>query len=120
MIMVRIRISGLLRGPGGGVGGGWAQQPCGEPGELVPDRDEQERHGSGGRERRLEQRQLAAVVSEDHGNTSEVESPPASRTSCARAGPSGRSWKSTKNSGSTAMEPSSPMSTLSRYERRSG
>src|SRR5262249_60081897 len=59
-------------------------------------------------------------VAEDHRNTSEVESPPCRRISCARAGPSGRAWKSTKKSGSTAIEPSSAMSTFNREERSSG
>ena len=60
------------------------------------------------------------VPEQHHWKISVVQSPPCSRISCARAGPSGRSWKSTKKSGSTAIEPSSPMSTLSRYERSSG
>ena len=41
----------------------------------------------------------------DHWKISVVQSPPWRRTSWARAGPSGRSWKSTKKSGSTSMPP---------------
>ena len=41
----------------------------------------------------------------DHWKISVVQSPPWRRTSCARAGPSGRSWKSTKKSGSTSIPP---------------
>ena len=40
----------------------------------------------------------AADVRDDHWKISVVQSPPWSRTSCARAGPPGRSWKSTKKS----------------------
>ena len=58
-------------------------------------------------DRRQHERQLAAVVGDDHGNTSDVTSPPCSRTSCARAGPFGRSWKSTWKSGVDAHRPSS-------------
>ena len=55
-----------------------------------------------------------------HWKISVVQSPPWSLTSCARAGPSGRSLKSTKKSGSTRMPPVGSQSTLSSHERSSG
>src|SRR3954454_6854318 len=55
-----------------------------------------------------------------HWKISVVQSPPWSRTSCARAGPSGRSWKSRKKSRSTSMPPAGSQSTLSSHERSSG
>src|SRR5262249_5039896 len=102
----------------------WSARPAAEPSAEAAElaAEEEERHGrrAGGRELQdaLLDREPEDV--RDHWNTSEVESPPWSRTSCARAGPSGRSWKSTKKSGSTAIDPSSATSTLSRYELSSG
>jgi hypothetical protein len=49
-----------------------------------------------------------------------VQSPPWRRTSWARAGPSGRSWKSMKKSGSTSIPPSGSQLTLRSHERSSG
>src|SRR5581483_854416 len=91
--------------------------------EPHPSGDDERRDAGGARRGELQEALLDGEphdVSDDHRNTSEVESPPWRRTSCARAGPSGRLWKSTKYSGSTAIEPSSATSTLSRYERSSG
>jgi hypothetical protein len=56
----------------------------------------------------------------DHWKISVVQSPPWRRTSCARAGPPERSWKSTKNSGSISMPPSGAQFTRSSQERRPG
>jgi hypothetical protein len=49
-----------------------------------------------------------------------VQSPPWRRTSCARARPAGRSWKSTKKSGSTSIPPSGEQFTRRSQERRPG
>ena len=51
-------------------------------------------------------RSFAGVVGDDHWKISVVQSPPWRRTSWARAGPPGRSWKSTKKSGSISIPPS--------------
>jgi hypothetical protein len=56
----------------------------------------------------------------DHWKISVVQSPPWRRTSWARAGPPGRSWKSTKKSGSTSMPPSGEHLTRSSHERSPG
>jgi hypothetical protein len=56
----------------------------------------------------------------DHWKISVVQSPPWRRTSCARAGPPGRSWKSRKKSRSTSMPPCGAQLTRSSHERRSG
>ena len=56
----------------------------------------------------------------DHWKISVVQSPPWRRTSWARAGPSGRSWKSTKKSGSISMPPSGAQLTRSSHERSPG
>jgi hypothetical protein len=56
----------------------------------------------------------------DHWKISVVQSPPWRRTSCARAGPLGRSWKSTKNSVSISMPPSGKQFTRVNQERRPG
>src|SRR5262249_56640470 len=52
-------------------------------------------------------------VRDDHWKISVVQSPFCRRTSCARAGPSGRSWKSAKKSGSISIPPLGSQSTLS-------
>jgi hypothetical protein len=49
-----------------------------------------------------------------------VQSPFCSRTSCARAGPPGRSSKSTKNPRSTSIPPAGSQSILSNQERSPG
>jgi len=59
-------------------------------------------------------------VRDDHWKISVVQSPPWSRTSCARAGLSGRSWKSTKKSGSISMPPLGSHLIRSSQERSSG
>ena len=56
----------------------------------------------------------------DHWKISVVQSPPWRRTSWARAGPSGRSWKSTKKSGSTSIPPSGEQLTRISHERSPG
>ena len=56
----------------------------------------------------------------DHWKISVVQSPPWRRTSWARAGPPGRSWKSTKKSGSTYIPPSGPQFTFRSHERSPG
>jgi hypothetical protein len=56
----------------------------------------------------------------DHWKISVVQSPPWRRTSCARAGPPGRSLRSTKKSGSSSIPPSGLQFTRSSQERRSG
>src|SRR4051812_33318816 len=53
----------------------------------------------------------------DHWKISVVQSPPCRRTSCARAGPPGRSWKSTKKSVSTSIPPSGKQITRVNQER---
>jgi hypothetical protein len=55
-----------------------------------------------------------------HWKISVVQSPPCNRTSCARAGPSGRSLKSTKKSRSTSIPPLGSQSTRSNHERSPG
>ena len=55
-----------------------------------------------------------------HWKISVVQSPPWRRTSCARAGPSGRSWRSTKKSGSISMPPSGEQLMRSSHERSPG
>jgi hypothetical protein len=55
-----------------------------------------------------------------HWKISVVQSPPWRRTSWARAGPSGRSYKSTKKPRSTSMPPSDKQLTRSSHERNSG
>ena len=52
----------------------------------------------------------------DHWKISVVQSPPWRRVSCARAGPSARSWKSTKKPRSISMPPSGAQSTRSSQE----
>src|SRR5204863_5815690 len=59
-------------------------------------------------------------VRDDHWKISVVQSPPCRRISCARAGPSGRSWKSTKKSRSTSMPPFGSQSIRKSQERSSG
>ena len=56
----------------------------------------------------------------DHWKISVVQSPFCRRTSCARAGPSGRSDRSTKNLRSTSIPPFGSQSTRSSHERSSG
>src|SRR5206468_3899433 len=48
------------------------------------------------------------------------QSPAGSRTSCARAGPPSRSWKSTKKSRSTSIPPSGRQLIFTSQERSSG
>jgi hypothetical protein len=55
-----------------------------------------------------------------HWKISVVQSPPWRRTSWARAGPPGRSWKSTKKSGSISMPPSAAQLTRSSHDRSPG
>ena len=55
-----------------------------------------------------------------HWKISVVQSPPGRRISCARAGPPGRSWKSTKKSRSSSIPPSGSQFTRSSHERSSG
>jgi hypothetical protein len=55
-----------------------------------------------------------------HWKISVVQSPPWRRTSWALAGPSRRSWKSTKKSGSTSIPPSGEQSTRISHERSPG
>src|SRR4051794_33817484 len=88
--------------------------------------------GGGGPERQEERRSERAehLLDGDAGDVGErqarhwkisvVQSPPWRRTSCARAGPPGRSWKSTKKSGSTSIPPSGSQSTRSSHERSPG
>ena len=84
------------------------------------------RHGAEGDEQRRAERcdrlldREAADVSEAHWKISVVQSPPWRRTSWARAGPSGRSWRSTKKSGSISIPPSGSQLTRSSHERSSG
>ena len=59
-------------------------------------------------------------LARDHRKISVVQSPCWRRTSCARAGPSGRSWKSTKKSGSTSMPPFGSQSIRRSHERMPG
>ena len=63
---------------------------------------------------------LTKMVSDDYWKISVVQSPPWRRTSWARVGPSGRSWKSTKKSGSTSIPPSGEQFTRSSHERSAG
>jgi hypothetical protein len=56
----------------------------------------------------------------DHWKISVVQSPPWRRTSWARAGPSGRSWKSTKKCGSISIPPSGGQLTRISHERSPG
>ena len=91
----------LARGVRGGARAHTAQagaklRPC----HPEPD----EKRGTERPERLLDRE--AADVRERHWKISVVQSPPWRRTSWARAGPSGRSWKSTKKSGSISMPPS--------------
>ena len=65
-------------------------------------------------------RQGSHDVGDDHWKIAVVQSPPWSRTSCARAGPSGRSEKSTKKSGSISMPPFGSQSSRKSQERSSG
>ena len=60
------------------------------------------------------------MVSDDYWKISVVQSPPWRRTSWARVGPSGRSWKSTKKSGSTSIPPSGEQFTRNSHERSAG
>jgi hypothetical protein len=60
------------------------------------------------------------VGDDNHWKISVVQSPPWRRTSWARAGPSGRAWKSTKKSGSTSIPPSGWQFTFRSQERSSG
>jgi DNA-binding CsgD family transcriptional regulator len=77
--------------------------------------------GTPGGEERLDQLVLAEVVGhDDHWKISVVQSPPWRRTSWARAGPSGRPWKSTKKSRSTSIPPSGWQFTFRSQERSSG
>jgi hypothetical protein len=81
----------------------------------------EEQGGTEGPERLLDGE--AADVREgrvDHWKISVVQSPPWRRTSWARAGPSGRSWKSTKKSRSTSMPPSGEQFTRISHERSPG
>src|SRR5262249_41867848 len=87
-----------------------------------------ERDRGGGGQRPDDRRPLVGAlldrdpedVRHDHWKISVVQSPPCSRTSCARAGPPGRSWKSTKNRSSSSMPPSGPQLTRSIQERSPG
>src|SRR5690348_17112791 len=63
---------------------------------------------------------VPAGQAEAHWKISVVQSPPCSRTSWARAGPSARSWKSTKKPGSTSIPPSGEQFTLKSQERSPG
>jgi hypothetical protein len=64
---------------------------------------------------------LAEMAGPDnHWKISVVQSPPWRRTSWARAGPSGRAWKSTKKSLSTSIPPSGWQFTFRSQERSSG
>ena len=56
----------------------------------------------------------------DHWKISVVQSPPWRRTSWARAGPPGRSWRSRKKSGSSCMPPSGLQLMRNSQERSSG
>ena len=56
----------------------------------------------------------------DHWKISVVQSPPWRRTSWARAGPPGRSWKSTKKSGSISSPPWGKQFTRISQERSPG
>jgi hypothetical protein len=77
--------------------------------------------GSASAEERLDQLVLAEMVGHDnHGKISVVQSPPCRRTSWARAGPSGREWKSTKKSRSTSIPPSGWQFTFRSQDRSSG
>jgi hypothetical protein len=77
--------------------------------------------GSPSDEQRLDQLLLVEMVGHDnHGKISVVQSPPCRRTSWARAGPSGRAWKSTKKSRSTSIPPSGWQFTFRSQERSSG
>jgi hypothetical protein len=77
--------------------------------------------GSPSAEERLDQLVLAEMVGHDnHWKISVVQSPPWRRTSWARAGPSGRAWKSTKKSRSTSIPPSGWQFTFRSQERSSG
>ena len=60
------------------------------------------------------------VGHDNHWKISVVQSPPWRRTSWARAGPSGRAWKSTKKSRSTSIPPSGWQFTFRSQERSSG
>src|SRR5690348_8174037 len=60
----------------------------------------------------------ALPICDDHWKISVVQSPPWSRTSCARAGPPGRSWRSRKKPRSSSIPPSGSQSTRSSHERR--
>src|SRR6266508_1919800 len=87
---------------------GPAGAPTSEPAEPRPTDDRDRGH-----HRRAGRRELQEAlpdwdphdVRDDHWKISVVQSPPWSRISCARAGPSGRSWKSRKKSGSIVMPP---------------
>src|SRR5262245_29564381 len=90
-----------------------------------PDSHDHEQRGHHGRAHRHELQDAlldgdSHDVRNDHWKISVVQSPPWRRTSWARAGPSGRSWKSTKKSGSISIPPSGPQFTFSSHERSSG
>ena len=97
------------------LGGRLPVESDAKPGDSDADRRKQRR--AEGAERLLD-REAADV--RDHWKISVVQSPPSRRASCARAGPPGRSWKSTKKSRSTAIPPSGSQSTFSSHERSSG
>ncbi len=100
-----------------------AWTPASEPGERVAGGDRDGGHGR--RAGRSEQHEALLDgktydVGNDHWKISVVQSPFCRRTSCARAGPSGRSWKSTKKSGSISMPPSGSQSMRRSQERIPG
>ncbi len=98
--------------PGGVIG---APEPP-QPDECT--REEQQREPGPGEDRRRRVPRGPELFA--HWKISVVQSPFCNRTSCARAGPPGRSSRSTKKLRSTSMPPSGPQSTRSNHERRPG
>ena len=101
--------------PGGGIGGsGRGASPPRRQGREAPDRRRRASLRRGGR--RGGRRFSELII----GRSRVVQSPPWRRTSCARAGPPGRSWKSTKKSGSTSMPPSGEQLTRISHDLQPG
>jgi hypothetical protein len=96
-------------------------EPPAEPPEPRADEDGEDARRGRESEQPLLERQASDVGEGDaHWKISVVQSPPWRRTSWARAGPAGRSWKSRTKFGSTSIPPSGSQFTRSSQERSPG
>jgi hypothetical protein len=119
--------TGLRGSPGSSWSVCWLPEPCRLSAERSAESAQPDPHGDDERRRRRRapcdegrDQVLPQMMGHDHWKISVVQSPFWSRTSCVRAGPSGRLWKSTKKSRSISMPPFGSQSIRRSQERRPG